>query len=70
MTVIVSTDMGGTGATDAANARINLAAAPTVAYDQANTAYTQANTAYAQANSAYTAANNASGGFAKVFFGL
>ena len=39
-------------------------------YDQANTGYTQANTAYAQANAAYAAANSASGGFAKVFFGL
>jgi hypothetical protein len=39
-------------------------------YTQANTSYAQANTAYAQANAAYTAANNASGGFAKVFFGL
>lgn len=63
MTVIVSLDMGGTSANTAAAALTNLGAAP-------NTAYVQANNAYAQANSAYTKANNASGGFAKVFFGL
>lgn len=70
MTVIVSLDMGGTSANDAPTALANLGAANVAAYAQANTARTQANTAYAQANAAYTKANNASGGFAKVFFGL
>ena len=68
MTVIVTTDMGGTGANTAAGALTNLGAAPTAAYaqantarDQANTAYGQSNTAYAQANAAYTAANTGGG---------
>jgi len=63
---IATVEVGGTGAADAANARVNLGTAPTEAYDQANTARSQANTArdqanvaYAQANSAYDAANNA-----------
>ncbi|NBP01402.1 MAG: hypothetical protein EBU90_14920 [Proteobacteria bacterium] len=76
-TTVATIDVGGTGASDVPTALSNLGAANVAAYAQANTAYsqansgyTQANTAYAQANAAYTKANTASGGFAKVFFGL
>jgi hypothetical protein len=58
MTTRVPIRYGGTGANTAAGARITLGAAPSIAYDQANTAYGQANLAYAQANAAFTAANN------------
>ena len=57
MPVVVSVDVGGTGASNAAAALLNLGAAPTAAYGQANTAYNQANTAYNQANAAFAAAN-------------
>jgi len=83
-TTVATIDVGGTGASDVPTALSNLGAAnvaayaqanagysqANTAYSQANSGYTQANTAYAQANAAYTKANNASGGFAKVFFGL
>lgn len=60
MAVTVATiEVGGTGSTHAAGARLNLGAAPTEAYQQANIAYNQANVAFNQANVALDAANNA-----------
>jgi hypothetical protein len=44
MPVVVSTAQGGTGANTAAQALVNLGAAPTAAYTQANNAYAAANT--------------------------
>lgn len=58
---IATVEVGGTGAANAAAALVNLGAAPTAAYVQANTAYNQANTSYNQANTAYAQANTAYG---------
>lgn len=55
-TTVVTLEVGGTGANNATQARVNLGAAPTAAYVQANAAYSQANAAY---NAANTAINNA-----------
>jgi hypothetical protein len=59
MPILVTLDVGGTGANNAADARTNLGAAPVAAYAQANAAFNQANAAYGQANSAVSATGSA-----------
>jgi hypothetical protein len=55
-TTVVTVEVGGTGANNATQARVNLGAAPTAAYVQANSAFDQANAAYTQANTALNSA--------------
>lgn len=61
MTTRVPIRYGGTGANTAEAARTSLGAAPSIAYDQANTAYGQANAARSDANTTFAAINTTFG---------